>query len=760
MPDTSDFFEKNVQKMDRRKVSLMPLILVPVVSIILAGASLVLFLLERHMSKDLELAARDQAVLIANTIRNKVEIYDHLFQLGPLIESMAIEKNVVNISTMLPYTGEIITSSEADWRNMQVDELGASVLPRMVFDQFMANNFSTVGRLHEDSHTYTYAHQFNFRLDESGEILRPVLILLQLDTSEKAQVNRDQLQFYFLISLAAIVLMALFLYALFSYYIFTPINDVINVIDRRAEGDKKAKARVYRHDEIGLLALNLNIFIDTEEIIRGELTEKEEELQIIFDAVPLRIMCKDDKNNVLRMNKAAAEMLGTTVEEGEGKNITEFLPKDQAEQYFKDNLRVIESGVPEVDVVIRFRHPDGSNGWIKRHQMPYPSAMEGDRRILLVIEDITKLVESEKRFECVIEASKDGIRDWPDLSRSEQYWSPQFKSLLGYSDHELTANRETFLSIIHPDDLPATQRNLDQHINSGKPYEQEYRLKCKNGEYKWFLARSIVIKDDISGVTGLCGSITDIQGRKEAEYKLAEYMAELERSNNDLEQFTRVASHDLKAPLRGISQLVSWIAEDLESGDHTQVNQNIGMIQKRIKRLEQLLNDLLTFSKVGRGKEVCREIAVETMAKEIFDLSHPPKGFELKLEGELPVLDTLAAPFELIIRNLFSNAIKHHGGDIGTITFSGKEADIGNFYEFSVSDDGQGIDPKYHRVVFEMFSSLRPKDEVEGTGMGLSIVEKIVRTYGGEIYLESDVGQGTTIRFLWPRDLDAYNFDS
>ncbi|MEQ9210342.1 MAG: HAMP domain-containing sensor histidine kinase, partial [Pseudomonadales bacterium] len=181
-------------------------------------------------------------------------------------------------------------------------------------------------------------------------------------------------------------------------------------------------------------------------------------------------------------------------------------------------------------------------------------------------------------------------------------------------------------------------------------------------------------------------------------------------------------------------------------------------IQTRIRRLEQLLNDLLTFSKVGRGKEVCREIAVESMAKEIFDLSHPPKGFDLKVEGELPVFNTLAAPFELIMRNLISNAIKHHGSDTGTITLSARNADKQNFYEFSVSDDGQGIDPKYHSVVFEMFSSLRPKDEVEGTGMGLSIVEKIVRTYGGEIHLESDVGQGTTIRFLWPRDLDVCNF--
>lgn len=743
--------------MDRREVSLRHKILVPVMSTLLAGVSAVLFLFDRHMTSDLEQNAQDQAVLIANTIQNTVEIYDRPFQLGPVINAMSREKNVVNISTILPYTGEVVASSEADWRNVQVDQLAADVFPRKVFDEFRANNFSTMGYMHEDGFTYTYARQFNFRIDDEGEILRPVLVLVQLDRYEQMLSNNRELQVFFLISLVAILLMAVFLYALFSYYIFTPINNVINVIDRRAEGDKQAKARVHRHDEIGLLALNLNILIDTEEIIRGELAEREKEFQIIFDAVPLRIICKDDKNNVLKMNRAAAEMLGTTVEQGEGKNTAELLSRETAQKYHKNDLTVIESGVPELNVVTSYQH-HGTSGWIKRHLIPYKSAMGGEQRILVVIEDITELVESEKRFERVIEASRDGIFDWPDLSSPKQYWSPQFKSLIGYSDQEISASRESFLSIIHPDDLSVARRNLEQYIDSGKPYEQEYRLKCKNGEYKWFLARSIAFKDSISGIAHLCGTITDIQDRKEAEQKLAEYMAELERSNSDLEQFTRIASHDLKAPLRGISQLVSWIAEDLESEDHTQVHQNIDMIQTRIRRLEQLLNDLLTFSRVGRGKEVCREVSVESMAKEIFDLSHPPRGFQLKLEGELPVLNTLAAPFELIMRNLISNAIKHHGSDTGTITVSARDAEKQNFYEFSVSDDGQGIDPKYHSIVFEMFSSLRPKDEVEGTGMGLSIVEKIVRTYGGEIYLESDVGQGATIRFLWPKDLDICNF--
>ncbi len=746
--------------MDHRERSLRHIILIPVISILLIGACSVLFLIDRDMNIDREQDAREQAKLIANTIRNAVDIYGRPFQLAPVVEALAQENNVLNVSVILPYSGEVIVSSEPSWQNTQVHEMGENLLPRSVFDELSANQLSEIGRMQEDGSTYTYARRFDFRLDGEGEILRPVLIVMQLDTLAKMQADKRELQFYFLLSLVAILLLDVFLYTLFSYYIFGPLKDVINVIDRRAEGDKHSKARVYRHDEIGVLALNLNILVETEEIIRSELAERENELQIIFDSVPLAILCKDDKNNILKMNRGAAEMLGTSVEVGEGRNTAEFVSREKAQEFYENNLRVIETGIPELNVISQYKHLDGTSGWVRRHRIPYPSTMGGKRRILVVIEDITQLVESEKRLERVIEASMDGIRDWPDLSKPEQYWSPQFKALLGYEEDEIKASHETFLSLLHPDDFPATRRNLEQHIGTGKPYEQEYRLKCKNGQYKWFLARSIAFEDEISGVKRLCGTVTDIQDRKEAEEQLAMYMAELERSNNDLSQFARVASHDLKAPLRGISQLISWIQEDLESGDQGQVQQNINLIQSRIKRLDSLLTDLLTFSQVGRRQEASREINVETMTREIFEISHPPRDFALEFTGKLPVFNTLAAPFELILRNLISNAIKHHGGESGTITVSGKQAEDEDFYEFAVSDDGQGIDPKFHERVFEMFSSLRPKDEVDGTGMGLSIVEKIVRTYGGEIHLESEPGKGTTIRFLWPKNLDVYSFSA
>ena len=754
MPDQTDYYAKGTQGMDGRKFSLRHVVFIPVMCVLLIGASAILFLIDRDMTNEREQDVKDQAVLIINTIRNAVEIYGRPFLLDPVIEAMVREKNVNNISIILSYTGEIAASSENEWKNQLVSQLDADQLPRAVFDEFTANNLTELGRMQSDGYTYTYAQRFSFRLDDEGEILRPVLVLVQLDTFEKMRSNAEELQILFLISILAIIITSIFLYVLFAHFIFNPINNVISVIDRRAEGDKSVKAKVFRHDEIGMLALNLNILVDTEEIIRGELAERERELRVMFDAVPLKILCKDNKNNLIKINKATAEMLGTTVEEGEGRNMAEFVSKEQAKEFFESGLRVITSGDPELNVITKYQNMDGTVGWVRRHRIPYASAMGGEPRVLVVIEDITALVESEKRLERVIEASRDGIHDCPDISKPEQYWSPQFKAMLGYSDFELEPSRDKFLSIIHPDDLSIAERNLKQQIETGKPCEYEYRLRCKNGEYKWFLATSIAFEDETSGLKRICGTISDIQDRKEAEQQLAMYMAELERSNNDLAQFARIASHDLKAPLRGIAQLISWIEEDLKTDDHSQIQPNIDMIQNRIVRLERLLNDLLTFSHVGRRKESCRKIAVEPMVREIFEISHPPKGFKLVLEGELPEMDTLAAPFELILRNLIANAIKHHGDEKGTITVSGKAAEKEGFYEFSVSDDGQGIDPKYHKKVFEMFSSLRPKDEVEGTGMGLSIVEKILRTYGGEIYLESVVGEGTTLRFLWPMDFD------
>ena len=246
-------------------------------------------------------------------------------------------------------------------------------------------------------------------------------------------------------------------------------------------------------------------------------------------------------------------------------------------------------------------------------------------------------------------------------------------------------------------------------------------------------------------------AIVDISERVKAADRLAAHASELERSNKELDTFAYVASHDLKSPLRGISQLSTWIQEDMQDRLTPEVENHLRLMRSRITRMERLLDDLLAYSRVGRAESSMRMVDSGALAQEVFVLITPPPGFKLVLHQPLPTLTTLATPFEQVLRNLFANAVKHHDRDTGVIEFSVRQHQTG--YEFSVKDDGPGIAAEFHQRVFKMFQTLRPRDAIEGSGMGLAFVKKIVETYGGAVTLESDGVRGTIFRFIWPTEI-------
>lgn len=250
----------------------------------------------------------------------------------------------------------------------------------------------------------------------------------------------------------------------------------------------------------------------------------------------------------------------------------------------------------------------------------------------------------------------------------------------------------------------------------------------------------------------------NIDERKKSALLLEQHQRELEKSNRqlaltnkELETFAYVASHDLKSPLRGIAQLSSWIEEDLAAQEFAEVSNHTRMLRNRIQRMEKLLDDMLIFYRAGKTDGNISRIDLAHMARELFDIQNTKQGLRLELGDNLPVFDSLSTPFEQVLRNLFSNAIKHHDLESGIIKVEGRRLDA-EFFEFSVSDDGPGIPTKFQERIFGMFQTLKPRDEIEGSGMGLALIKKIVETYGGKVSVYS-AGRGFRFTFTWPQTI-------
>lgn len=234
--------------------------------------------------------------------------------------------------------------------------------------------------------------------------------------------------------------------------------------------------------------------------------------------------------------------------------------------------------------------------------------------------------------------------------------------------------------------------------------------------------------------------LAQIQGRQE----------DLERSNRDLDQFAYVASHDLKAPLRAISTLSSWIEEDLGDRLSGEGKEQMRLLRSRVTRMDALIEGILRYSRVGRTSAHDEVVDVGALLHEVAEILAPPEGFTIEIGPGMPSLTTSRLRLEQIFSNLINNAIKYHDKEKGLvqITVSRQEG----FYEFTVADDGPGIAPEHQERVFRMFQTLQPRDKVESTGLGLALVKKLVEEEGGHITLDSEVGQGAKFRFTWPVD--------
>jgi signal transduction histidine kinase len=229
-----------------------------------------------------------------------------------------------------------------------------------------------------------------------------------------------------------------------------------------------------------------------------------------------------------------------------------------------------------------------------------------------------------------------------------------------------------------------------------------------------------------------------------------ELITALESSNHELDQFAYVASHDLKAPLRGIANLAQWIEDDLGERLDDQTRSHLHLLSGRVVRLENLIAGILAYSRAGRDSKEQVGVDVGALVAEVWELLAPPATAHLEVAAPLPQLFTSRVQLQQILLNLIGNAIKYNADRELTITVAAQRR--GWRWELSVADDGVGIAREFADKIWGLFQTLERRDKVESTGIGLSVVRKIVESHGGRAWVESELGRGATFRFTWPAD--------
>lgn len=242
--------------------------------------------------------------------------------------------------------------------------------------------------------------------------------------------------------------------------------------------------------------------------------------------------------------------------------------------------------------------------------------------------------------------------------------------------------------------------------------------------------------------------LIEIERRKRFEIELRQMALELAESNRDLNEFAYAASHDLKAPLRGIQNLVDWIIEDSAASIPASSRTHLELLKKRALRLDELINGILIYSRMGKSTIETESIDLNILLPEIIDNLAPPPNINLQIDP-LPTLSANRASLTQVFLNLISNAIKFNDRDKGNIRIGYQE--LPEYYQFFVADNGAGIDPQFHDIIFNIFQTLQSRDKIEGAGIGLAIVKRIVEKVGGKIWVSSVVGGGSTFYFTWPK---------
>jgi PAS domain S-box-containing protein len=458
----------------------------------------------------------------------------------------------------------------------------------------------------------------------------------------------------------------------------------------------------------------------------------------------------DPSLRIVLANRSAEQLLGYAQGALAGRPLQVLIPsqqRDDHEPLARDFVLAPTERRMGAGRELHALHSDGT--WIPVEIGLNPLQALGRNYTLASIVDLRerrRAQASQSRMAALVESAEDAI-----ITRSIdgiiQSWNPGAERLLGYGALEIIGQP---ISLLIPAERNQDEALIAAQISHGLRVAQYETLRRrKDGSLVDVSLTVSPILDYTGRVMGAAKIMQDISRRKQAERALQRSNEQLRQANQALDDFVYTASHDLRAPLVGVSRLAQWILED-DQALAPRSRDRLLTIKGRMSRMEGLLDDIRRYARAGQDQGLAGpSVPAADVLRDVLAALDVPAGFSVRAGASLQGVQVGRMPLLQVLHNLIGNAIKHHDRPAGTISVT--VLDNGPWLRFMVEDDGPGIPLEYRQAVFEMFRTLRPRDELEGSGMGLALVRKVVGRMGGTCGIDGPEGRGACFWFDWPR---------
>ncbi|MBI4666449.1 MAG: PAS domain-containing protein [Nitrospinae bacterium] len=368
-----------------------------------------------------------------------------------------------------------------------------------------------------------------------------------------------------------------------------------------------------------------------------------------------------------------------------------------------------------------------------------------NRMVMKLKENMDSFAESESRFRAMADSAPMLVWTAPQEPSQRDYFNKTWYIFTGLSPQNSHGGR--WLMAVHPEDAPKLQKIFENAAMTLKPWQAEFRIKRKDGKYRWILERGVPRLFPTGGFAGYIGSSLDVTEMRNAQETAKLHAHRLELVNKEMEEFTYAASHDMQEPLRTITSFCSFLKKDLEDNNSVKITADVNFIVDAAKRMKQLIDDLLQLSRAGRIELKSQELNLESLAqKVIVDLrSRIDETGGTVIVEKMP--NVMGDPMFIsrVLQNLIANSLKYRGQNPPIVKISAIAN--GDDTEITVEDNGIGIRQEYIEQIFLPFKKLHPVAQYGGTGLGLSISRKIIERHEGRIWAESEVGKGSKFKF-------------